>query len=68
MECFLDCGVYNIIKLSILNRVRKYKKSHSLTEMLRYDGKTVDPEILLAQHTDIISTRQFAIEQPPKKD
>ena len=52
----------------ILNRYRKYKKVHLLADILRCDGKTVDPEILLSQQTKIISTCQFSTEKPTEKD
>ena len=69
MEYFIDCGVaYSTKELAVLNRVRKYKKSHSLADILWCDGKTVDPEILLTQQTEVTSTRQFSIEQSMKKD
>ena len=34
MECFINYGAFNINKLSILNRVCKYKKAHSLVDIL----------------------------------
>ena len=68
MECFIDRGVYGNTNLGILNRDRKYKKVHSLTDILQYNGKTVDPEMLLLQQTNIVSTRQFSIEKGTKKD
>ena len=48
MECFINCGVYTITELSILNQDRKYKKAHSLAGILRSDKRTVDPEMLLS--------------------
>ena len=57
MECFINCGVYNINELSILNMVYKYKKAHSLADILQYDGKTFNLEIILTQQTDIVSTQ-----------
>ena len=57
MECFIDNGAYNITDLIILNRARKSKKVHSLADILRCDGKTVDPEMLRLQQTNIASTR-----------
>ena len=68
MECFVDCGVYNINKLSVLNQVCKYKEAHLLADALWCKGKTVDPEMLLPKQTDIVSTRQLAIEGQKKKD
>ena len=68
MECFIDNGAYNITHLVVLNRDRKHKKVHSLADILRCDGKTVDPEMFLPQQTEIVSTRQFFIEKPIKKD
>ena len=61
MECFIDNGAYDITDLVVLNRGRKSTNVHSLTDILRCDGKTVDPEILRLQPTDIVSTRQFYI-------
>ena len=68
MECFIDNGAYNITDLVVLNRDHKSKKIHSLADILRCDGKTVDPEMLRLQQTDIVSTRQFSIEKPTKND
>ena len=47
MECFIDCGAFNINELPILNRLCKYKETHSLSNILRCDGKTVHPEMIL---------------------
>ena len=69
MEYFIDCGVsYSTKELAVLNRVHKYKKSHSLADILWCDGKTVDSEILPTRQTEVISTGQFSIEQSMKKD
>ena len=34
MEFFIDCGVYNIRELAVLNRVRTYKQTHPLANIL----------------------------------
>ena len=67
MECFIDNGAYDITDLVVLNQDQKHKKVHSLADILRCDGKTVDPEMFLPQQTEIISTRQFSIEKPTEK-
>ena len=46
MECFLLCGVFRMEQLRILNRVRKCKKVHFLSEILLCDGKMVKPSML----------------------
>ena len=65
---FIYNGAYDITDLVILNQGRKHKKVHSLADILHCDCKTVDPEMFLRQQTKIISTRQFSIEKPTKKD
>ena len=41
MGCFNDCGIYNIKKLEVLNRVCKYKKVHSIANVMWCEGKTL---------------------------
>ena len=68
MECFIDSGAYNITNLVILDRDRKYKKVHLLTNILQCDDEIVDPEMLLLQQTKSVSTCQFSFEKPTKND
>lgn len=66
MECFLNSGIFTRHQLRVLNRVRKYKKVHSLAEILRCDGKSVRPELL--DYSEGYSTRIYSREKPRRKD
>ena len=66
IECFLICGVFSMEQIRILNRVRKYKKVHFLSEILLCGGKTVKPSMLNKYEGD--STRTYSREQPWRKD
>ena len=66
MECFLLCGVFTIDQLRTLNRVRKYKKVHFLSEILLCDGRMVKPS-MMNQHEGH-STRIYSRERPRRKD
>jgi hypothetical protein len=66
MELFYNAGCYNKVQLDILNRVRKYKCSHSVSDIVDCDGFKVKPSILT---TEIgISSRRFSYEQPTGSD
>ena len=64
MEWYIDNGAYDITDLVVLNRDQKHKKVHSPADILRCDGKTVDPEMFLPQQTEIVSIHQYSIEKP----
>ena len=68
MKYFINSGAYGTTDLAIVNRDCKYKKVHSLADILQCEGKTVGPEMLLLQQTNTVSTRQFSIEKLTKKD
>jgi hypothetical protein len=64
MECFLDCGRYNIKQLVSLNIYRKFKQVHSLADITSCDGQSIDPKMIL--HIPGGSSRTFSHENPQR--
>jgi len=64
MECFLDCGRYDIKQLVSLNIYRKFKQVHSLADITCCDGQAIDPKMIL--HIPGGSSRTFSYENPQR--
>ena len=46
MDVFLESGRWNRVYMIILNRVRRYKKVHHVSEVFSVDGRHLDPRML----------------------
>eukprot|EP00956_Cyclotella_meneghiniana_P008313 scaffold11103_cov25-Cyclotella_meneghiniana.AAC.3 len=57
---------YSSDSMEILNRCRRFHCVHSLADILRADGKTIDPVVMSSQPGE--STRLFSWEQPTQSD
>ena len=57
---------YSSDSMEILNRCRRFHCVHSLADILRADGKTIDPVVISSQPGE--STRLFSWEQPTQSD
>ena len=66
MELFINSSLWSKHHLIILNRMRRFKKIHSLSEALCADGKTVDPRMLT--NCEGRSSWEFLTERPTPSD
>ena len=62
MECFINSGIFSSDQLGVLNRVRKFKKLHALSEILKCDGKSVRSFVL--DYNEGLSNRIYSHERP----
>ena len=66
MDDLARVGIFSDMELIRLNRVRKFKKIHSLGDSLLADGITVCPSVLTTDAGE--STRAYPIERPTRRD
>ena len=66
LQVFLDSGLFSKKKIKILQRVRRFKKVHFLSDALCADGRTVRPDMLTG--SEVYSRRDFSRERPTKPD
>ena len=64
MDIFLDSKLFSKEKLMVLQRTRRFKKVHFLSDCLCMDGRTVHPSMLTKLEGR--STREFSIERPTR--
>ena len=64
MDVFLDSRLFDKAAIMVLQRVRRFKKVHFLSDILCTDGKTVNPSML--SPCAGVSSREFAIEKPTR--
>ena len=50
MALLIATGIFSIAQLCTLNRFRKFKKVHSIADVLLCDGTTVDSAILMIKY------------------
>ena len=55
-------GIYSMPELCVINRVRRYKKVHSMGDVIMCDGRNVSPDMLTQSPGE--SSREFPIEKP----
>ena len=63
---FIDSGLYSKRQIEILQRVRRFKKAHFLSDILCADGCTVRPD--MRTNEEIRSHRVFSLERPTRFD
>ena len=66
MDRFTRSGLYTQTEHRRLNRVRKYKKVHSVGDVLLCDDRQVKPSMLT--RAPGVSSREFPIEKPTASD
>ena len=64
MDVILDSGHFDRATIMVLQRVRRFKKVHFLSDILCTDGRTVNPCML--SPCAGVSSREFAIEKPTR--
>ena len=65
IEVFIDSGLYSKRQIEILQRVRRFKKAHFLSDILCADGCTVRPD--MRTNVEIHSHRVFLLERPSQQ-
>ena len=66
MDAFIETGIWQIGQLEELNRVRRYKKVFSKSDILESDGQTVLPSMM--DRSEGKSKWEFPKEKPRRKD
>ena len=65
-EALLNNGSFGKQSIMVLKRICRFKKVHSMADIVRCDGKTVDPSVL--DNREGNSTRIFSREKPRPTD
>ena len=66
IEVFVESGLYSTRQIEILQRVRRFKKAHFLSDILCADGCTIRPDV--RTNKEVHSHCVFSLERPTRLD